>query len=68
MSFEVAQNDFSRKMKDFDTLTYKNCQKMWAIWAKLLLPQALKSCPKCNKFGHTVDDERLKPNEKNYKN
>ena len=28
---------------------YKSCQKMWAIWAKLLLHQALKSCPKCNK-------------------
>ena len=29
---KVAQNDFTRKMKDFDTLT-KIAYK-WAIWAK----------------------------------
>ena len=27
---------------------------MWAIWTKYLLPQALKSCPKCNKFPNLV--------------
>ena len=25
----------------------QNLPKLWAIWAKYLLPQALKSCPKC---------------------
>ena len=34
-------NDFTRKMKDFDTLT-KNCLKICPIWTKYLLPQALK--------------------------
>ena len=27
---------------------------MWAIWAKYFLPQALKSCPKCNKLLNLV--------------
>ena len=27
---------------------------MWAIWAKYLLPKALKSCPKYNKFPNLV--------------
>ena len=27
---------------------------MWAIWAKQLLPQALKSCLKCNKLSNLV--------------
>ena len=26
---------------------YKNCQRMWEIWANKLLPKASKSCPKC---------------------
>ena len=28
--------------------------KMLAIWAKKLLPQALKSCPKCNKLSNLI--------------
>ena len=28
--------------------------KMWAIWAKFMLPQASKSCPKCNKSPNLV--------------
>ena len=32
MSTKVAQNDFTRKMIDFDTFT-KNCLRMWEIWA-----------------------------------
>ena len=28
---------------------YKNCQRMWEIWANKLLPKALKSCQKSNK-------------------
>ena len=36
MSIKVAQKDFTRKIKDFDTITK-------------MLPQALKSCPKSYK-------------------
>ena len=45
---KVLKTDFTRKMNDFDTF-YKNCLKMWEIWANLLLPKGLKSCPKSNK-------------------
>ena len=33
---------------------------IWAIWAKLLLPQALKSCPKCNKSPNRVTLDPIK--------
>ena len=33
---------------------YKNCQRMWEIWANLLLPKALKTCPKSNKSPNLV--------------
>ena len=39
MSIKVAQNDRFWNL-------YKNCLRMWEIWANLLLPKALKSCPK----------------------
>ena len=32
---------------------YKNCLKIKAIWGKML-PEALKSCPKCNKSPNVV--------------
>ena len=44
MSIKVTQNDFTRKIIDFDT--FKNCLTIWAIWVKLLLPPALNGCPK----------------------
>ena len=34
--------------------TSQNLPKMRAIWAKLLLPQAFKSCPKSNKSPNLV--------------
>ena len=40
-------------MIDFHTFT-KNCQRMWEIWANLLLPMALKTCPKSNKSPNLV--------------
>ena len=33
---------------------YKNCLRMWAIWANELLPKALKSCPTSNKSPNLV--------------
>ena len=33
---------------------YKNCLRMWEIWANYLLPKALKSCPKLNKLPNLV--------------
>ena len=33
---------------------YKNCLRMWDIWANYLLPKALKSCPKCKKSPNLV--------------
>ena len=33
---------------------YKNCLRMREIWANELLPKALKSCPKSNKFPNLV--------------
>ena len=32
----------------------KNCLRMWEIWANLLLPKALKTCPKSNKSPNLV--------------
>ena len=48
MSIKVAQKWFLYKNERFWHL-YKICIKIWAIWAKQFLPQAFKSCPKCNK-------------------
>ena len=33
---------------------YKNCVRMWKIWANLLLPQTLEICPKSNKLPNLV--------------
>ena len=55
MSIKVAQKWFHQKNDNFYTFT-KNCQRMWEILANLLLPMALKTCPKSNKShqsGHT---------------
>ena len=55
MSIKVVQNDFTRKMIDFDTF-YKNCLRMWEIWANSLLPKASKKLPKVKliaQSGHT---------------
>ena len=42
-------------LEKFKILTpLKNYQNIWAIWAKYLLPLALKSCPKCNKSPNLV--------------
>ena len=46
------KTDFTRKMKDFDT--FNKSPKNVAIRAKYLLPQAKKSCPKCNKSPNMV--------------
>ena len=39
-------------MIDFDTFT--KLPKRWEIWAKELLPKALKSCLKCKKLPNLV--------------
>ena len=33
---------------------YKNCLRMWEIWAIYLPPKTLKSCPKSHKLPHLV--------------
>ena len=33
---------------------YKNCLRVWEIWANWLLPKALKSCPTCKKSPNLV--------------
>ena len=53
MSIKVAQKWFHKKNDRFWNL-YKNCLRMWEIWAKSLLPRALKSCPKCKKLPNLV--------------
>ena len=53
MSVKVAPKWFRQQNERFRQL-YKNCLKMWDIWAKWLLPQALKSWPKCNKSPNLV--------------
>ena len=53
MSIKVAQKWFHSINENFWHL-YKNCLKMLTIWAKYLLPQAFKSCPKCNKVSNLV--------------
>ena len=52
MSIKVAQNDFTRKMNDFDTFT--KLPKMYEIWANSLLQKAFNGCPKCNKLPNLV--------------
>ena len=51
--YKVAQNDFTRKIKDFDTLTKiaLECGRFGQI---KLLPKALKSCPKFYKLPKLV--------------
>ena len=36
-------------MISLDFGTFKNCLRMWEIWAKYFLPKALKSCTKFKK-------------------
>ena len=43
----MPKNDFTRKMKDFGA--FKKLPRKWEIWAKYLLPKALKSCTKSKK-------------------
>ena len=52
-SIKVAQKWFHEKNDIFCQL-YKNSFGMWKIWANLLLPKALKSCPKSNKSPNLV--------------
>ena len=54
MSIKVAQNELTGIMKDH---LHKSCLKMWAIWAKQLLPHALKNCTKCNKSPNLVNTD-----------
>ena len=51
MSIKVAQNDFTRKIKDFETFTnlHKNVDLGNKLW-----PKALKSCPKSKKLPNLV--------------
>ena len=44
-SLKEPKNDYTRTMIEL----FKNCLRMWKIWANKLLPKALKSCPKSNK-------------------
>ena len=53
MSLKVAQKWFHYK-KDRLWHLCKNCFWMLEIWANLLLPKALKSCPKPNKLPNLV--------------
>ena len=50
---KLPQKWFPKQNERFWQL-YKNCLQMWEIWAKWMLPQALKSCPKCNKLPNLV--------------
>ena len=49
---KLHKKDFTRIMKDFDTFT--KLPKNMGVLGKILLPQALKSCQKCNKFPNLV--------------
>ena len=53
MSIKVAQEWFHNKNDRFWHF-YKNCLRLWDIWAKQLLPKAVKSCPKFNKSPNLV--------------
>ena len=53
MSIKVAQKMIPpEKWKILTPL--QKMPKMWAIWAKQLLSEALKSCPECNKSPNLV--------------
>ena len=53
ISIKVAQKWFHLKNDRF-WHHYKNCLRMWKIWANQLLLKALKSCPKSNKLTNLV--------------
>ena len=53
MSIKVAPKMISLKKLNILTPLQK-LPKMWAIWAKLLLPQTFIRCPKCNKTPNPV--------------
>ena len=53
ISIKVAQKWFHKKNYIFLHL-YKNCLRMWEIWANELLPKALKSWQKSNKLPNLV--------------
>ena len=53
MSINVAQNDFTSKLIDFDTFT-KILPKNVGDFGKIIVLQALNSCPKCNKSHNLV--------------
>ena len=40
--------------KRYILTTLQKCLRMWEIWANLLLPKALKSCPKSKKSPNLV--------------
>ena len=44
MSFKVAQNDFTRKMNDFESL--QKLTKNGEDWGKLIVAKAFKKLPK----------------------
>ena len=50
---KLPKNYFTRKMIDFHTFI-KIALEFWEIWANQLLPKALKSCPKSNKWENLV--------------
>ena len=54
MSFKVAQNDFTRKMNDFESL--QKLTKNGEDWGKLIVAKAFKKLPKVQNIaqsGHT---------------
>ena len=53
ISIKVAQKWFHLQNDRF-WHHYKNCLRMWKIWANQLLLEALKSCPKSNKLTNLV--------------
>ena len=53
MSIKIAQKWFHKK-NDRLWYLYKNCLRLWEIWANYLLPKALKSGPKSNKLSNLV--------------
>ena len=52
-SIKVAQKWFHQKNDRF-WLLYKNCLRMWEIWANYFLPKALKTCPKQKIWSHCL--------------
>ena len=47
--------------KRYILTTLQKCLRMWEIWANLLLPKALKSCPKSKKSPNLVTLEKGNP-------